>query len=139
MVWGERFLDGLVLARHQIDAELISKRDQIASGMTVTFDILGNQVARCQPPPLIIIRSFSPCLSFIVLLSARSSAALRSRCNQKRFPSGALRIATLSGLEPKLLWRAARPDFVLLVGRLGPRGGRIGAAIVGVFQHICSP
>ena len=44
MLWGERFLDGLALARHQIDAKLVSKRDQVAPGMTVTFDVLGNQL-----------------------------------------------------------------------------------------------
>ena len=44
MVCGERFLDGLLLARHQIDAKLVSKRNQVAPGMTVTFDILGDQL-----------------------------------------------------------------------------------------------
>ena len=44
MVCGERFLDGLVLARHQIDAKLVGKRNQVAPGMTVTFGILGNQL-----------------------------------------------------------------------------------------------
>ena len=44
MVCGERFLDGLLLARHQIDAKLVGKRNQVAPGMTVTFGILGDQL-----------------------------------------------------------------------------------------------
>ena len=44
MVCGERFLDGLVLAGHQIDAKLVSKRNQVAPGMMVTLGILGNQL-----------------------------------------------------------------------------------------------
>src|SRR6516164_8566472 len=44
MVSGDRFLEGLLLARHQIDAKLVGKHDQVAPGLMVTFDKLGNQL-----------------------------------------------------------------------------------------------
>src|SRR6516162_3145506 len=44
MVSGERFLEGLLLARHQIDAKLAAKLDEVAPGLMVTFDILGHHL-----------------------------------------------------------------------------------------------
>ena len=44
MVWGERFLDCLLLPRQEIEAKFIGKSNQVAPGLTGTFDILGNQL-----------------------------------------------------------------------------------------------
>src|SRR6516165_9212191 len=44
MVSGDRFLQGSLLARHQIDAKLVGKHDQVAPGLMVTFDKLGHQL-----------------------------------------------------------------------------------------------
>src|SRR5262249_47413908 len=44
MLCGDHFLDGLVLARHQIDAKLVSKCNQVAPGTMVTLDILSDQL-----------------------------------------------------------------------------------------------
>jgi hypothetical protein len=41
-----------VLARHQIDAKLIGKHNQVAPGMTVTSGILGNRHHPKEMPPL---------------------------------------------------------------------------------------
>ena len=44
MVCGERFVESITLTRHQIDAKLVAKCDEIASGLMVAFDKLGNQL-----------------------------------------------------------------------------------------------
>jgi hypothetical protein len=44
MVCGERFLDGLALALHQIDIKLVANNDEVAPSLMITLGKLGNQL-----------------------------------------------------------------------------------------------
>ena len=132
MVSGERFLEGLLLARHQIDAKLAAKLDEVAPGLMVTFDILGNHLLDPR------LRHGHGLLPFTLLelywLAERTlECRLQIRRHWLRLAFETLRVATLPGLELIFFGRTAGADLVLWLGRLGWRGGRIGAAVIVVI------
>ena len=112
MVCSERFLDSLMLARHQIDAKLIAKRNQVAPGVTVTFGILGNELLDARRR-----HGHRPFLFTLLELHRRVERTLERRleieCNRWRLAFGALRIAALPRLELIFLRRMAGADLVL--------------------------
>ena len=132
MVCGDRFLERLLLARHQIDAKLVGKLDQVTAGLMVTFDKLGNQLLDAS------LRHGHGLLPFTLLelywLAERTlECRLQIRRHWLRLAFETLRVATLPGLELIFFGRTAGADLVLWLGRFGWRGGRIGAAVIVVI------
>ena len=112
MVCSERFLDSLMLASDQIDAEFIAKRNQVAPGVTVTFGILGNELLdahrRHGHRPLLFTL-----LELHRLIERTFERRLEIECNRWRLAFGALRVATLPRFELIFSRRTAGADFVL--------------------------
>ena len=44
MIWGERFLDCMVMASQPIDAKLLSVVEDVAPSVTITLRVLGDQL-----------------------------------------------------------------------------------------------
>jgi hypothetical protein len=136
MVCGERFLDGLALARQQIDIKLVAKHDEVAPGLMITLGKLGNQLLDAGlghghgPLPFTL-------LELDLLVERTLECRLQIRRHWLRLAFGTLRVATLPGFELIFFGRTARTDLVLWLGRLGWRGGRIGTAVIVVFL-LCS-
>src|SRR5262245_20673797 len=133
MVGGECLLDRLLLARHQINAKLVGERHQVAPGMTVAFDILGNQLLNARHRhgncPLLVAL-----FELYWLVEGAVERQLEIQGNRRRLTFGALWIAALSWFELIFLGRMARADLVLLVGRLRRRSrSTMGGAVVVVI------
>src|SRR5215471_9682649 len=137
MVGGERVLDGLGLATHEVDTKFVSERDEVPPRMTVALGILGNQLFdSCLrhadgPFPFTL-------LELHLLIQRTLERKLEVQRDWWRLAFGALGVTTLAGLELIFLGRATRTDLVLLVGRGCSKGDRVGTAPVVVFRHICS-
>src|ERR1700756_1937678 len=98
MVCGERFLDGLALARQQIDTKLVAEHDEVAPGLMITLGKLGNQLLDAG------LRHAHGPLPFTLLELDRLVERTLERCleirrNWLRLAFGALRIATLARFE----------------------------------------
>src|SRR5438034_2849510 len=126
------------LAHHQIDAKLVSERDDVAPGMTIAFGKLGHQLldagGRHGNHPFLLTL-----LERYLLAERTLKQQLEVRCHRRRLALGALRIATLSRLELKFLRRTTRADLVLrLRYRRSRSTGTIGTEPVGFLRHMRS-
>jgi hypothetical protein len=133
LVVRQGLLEDLALARHQIDAELVGKRNQVTAGMAVAFHKLSHQLLDAglrHAHQLFLFALFE--LDF--LAERPLERGFEIQCHRGLLAFGALGIAALARLELVFLGRTARPDLVLLVGRFSWRHtSRSGAAIVVVI------
>jgi hypothetical protein len=106
----------LLVARCQIDAKSIGKCNQVASGMTIPFDILGNQLFNARHRhgnrPLLVAL-----FELYWLVERAVERQLEIQGNRRRLTLGTLRVAALPGLELIFFGWTAWTDSVLLVRR----------------------
>lgn len=130
MICGDHVLDGSLVVRYQIDAKSICKCKQVASSMTVTFDVLCNQLldtgGRHRNQPL-FIAPFE--LYFVVECLLERGFQIQRDWGLLAF--GALWITASPRFELIFLRRTPRTDFI--VGRLGCRSTRSMARRVSMF------
>src|SRR6266704_1314064 len=111
MVCGDPFLEGLLLARHQIYAKLVGKHDEVTPRLMVTFDKLGNQLLDASlrhghgPLPFTLLELYW-------LVERTLECRLEIRRHWLRLAFGTLRVATLARPELIFFGRTARTDLV---------------------------